>query len=360
MNSGLIMKTHIKQLWKFLAIPFAAGMLVILQACGNSNAESADKQVSNDDIINVSVEPVKKAEFVETLKLAGSVESFEDVQLSSEEGGKLLKWVVPKGAHVTAGSIIARLDTAIFKAGYDAANAQYKLAEVAYQKQKKVYEQQAISELQLKTLEYQRDAAKAQSDLARARFERTIIRSPLSGMLNNRFFEEGELVPPGVPLAHIVNTDRVKINAGVPERYAGRLSVGDPVTFAIDAFPGETYTGKITFIASSVSRDNRTIPIEASVSGAGGKMKPDMIATLNITLRAIPNAIVIPSDYIQQVDMNKRVVYVEDGGLAHERQIEIGSMSQGKAHITKGLREGEKLITLGFQNVADGQKVNVK
>lgn len=362
MKSGFTMNSRIKHtLWKYLAAPLAlAGIALSLSSCGNSNAESAaDETKRPDDVVNVSVETVQKTDFYERLKLSGAIKSFEDVKLSSEEGGKLVKWVAGKGSRVSAGTIIARLDSSLLKPQYEAALAQYKLAQVTYEKQKKVYEENAISELQLKTFEYQRDAAKAQSDLMKSRFEKTIIRSPIAGFLNDRFYEEGELVPPGMPLAHIVSDSRLKIAAGVPERYAGRLNVGDAVQFTTDAFPGEVFNGKLTFIASAVNSDNRTIPVEVTISGSG-KLKPDMIATINLTLKAVKNAVVIPSDYIQQVDMNRFVVYVDNNGTAEERTVTIESTSQGKAHISKGIGAGERLITLGFQNVSQGQKINVK
>lgn len=344
-----------------LVLLFSTGIMLSLSSCGNSNAESSkDQEQELKDVVNVSVETIKPSDYVEYLKLSGTIQSFEDVKLSSEEGGKLLKWLLPNGARVSVGTVIARLDSSILKPAYDAANAQYKLAEVTYQKQKKVYEQQAISELQLKTLEYQKDAAKAQANLAFARFEKTIVRSPLNGVLDDRYYDEGELVPPGQPLAHIVCVDRLKLNAGVPERYAGRLSLGDNVEFSVDAFPGSKYNGKISFIGSSVVADNRTIPVEITISNSGGKLKPDMIATVNLTLNAVKNAIVIPSDYIQQVDMNRFVVYVDNQGIAEERAVKVESASQGKAHVSKGLKVGDRLITLGFQNVAQGQKIIVK
>jgi membrane fusion protein, multidrug efflux system len=261
---------------------------------------------------------------------------------------------------VAKGTVIARLDSSVLKASYDAALAQYKLADVTYRKQKKVFEQQAISELQLQTLEYQRDAAKAGADLAEARFERTIIRSPFTGILNDRYFEVGEMVAPGAPLAHVVSNGRLKVRAGVPERFAGRLNTGDAVSFTIDAFPGEKFNGKISFVAAAINPDNRTIPVEVTIQNTGGKLKPDMIVTLNITLKAFAEAIVIPSDYIQQVDIGRFVAYVENNGIAEERVLEIASSSQGLANISKGLKEGDRLITVGFQSVAQGQKVSVK
>lgn len=351
------MKSNVRLFILALTLPLAA---VALASCGKSSAEEKGGAKNVDTLsVDVKVEEIQLRDFREEIQVTGSVEAFEDVVVSAEEGGRLLQWLVPKGGHVTKGQVIAKLDDALLKGGFEAANAQYLLAEVTYSKQKKVFEEQAISEWQLKTFEYQRDAAKAQADIARARLEKTAIKSPISGVLDLRNVDEGELVGPGTPVAHIVNNAHLRVAAGVPERYAGAFRVGDPVRFTIDAFPNESFEARVTFVGAAVMKDNRSIPVEAVVKSTREKLKPDMIASMRITLAQRPNSIVIPEEYVQQVDKDRFVAYVAEGGIARERRLTIGTVSRGMMLVTDGLRAGDKLITLGHQNVAGGQKITI-
>ena len=105
--------------------------------------------------------------------------------------------------------------------------------------------------------------------------------------------------------------------------------------------------------------NNRTIPVEIRIGSGGGKIKPEMIADLRVSLQSTDESIAIPSDYVQEVDINEHVVYVEKDGVAKKRIVKLGPSSDGSVLIEKGLQAGERLITLGFQHVADGQKIVV-
>lgn len=352
------MKTLVQIVALLIIIPAFA---LVVSSCGKSNAESQGQQeADNRNVVYVQTEEIRLSDFREIVQVTGSIESYKDIMVPAEEGGRVVEWKVPLGASVSKGQVLAKLDDAVLRAGFDAANANYELAEVTYKKQSKVFEEQAISEWQLKSYQYQRDAAKAQADLAKARLEKTLIRSPISGVLNKRMAEEGEMIGPGMPLAHVVNTSRLRIAAGIPERYAGRFKIGDPVRFTIDAFPGEVFDAKISFVGAAVNRDNRSLPIEAYITSSGGKLKPEMIANMKITLANRPNAIVIAEDYLQQVDKEKFVVFIAEGGVARERTVTVEASQNGAVMVSQGLKSGEKLITRGHQNVADGQAIEIQ
>ncbi len=349
---------------RFIILPvtvLALSASAVLTSCGDEKAESANMgDNAQTQKITVRVTEIQPSSFDEVIDITGAVASDGDVLVPADEGGRVLAWQVPLGARVRAGQVLAQLDSALLRSGFDAAQAQYNIAQTNYEKQKRVYEQQGISELQLKTLEYQRDAARAQRDLARERLERTRVKSPIAGTLNARMVEKGEMSIPGAPIAHVVNTDRLKLEAGIPERFAASFRVGDKVDFTVDAISATTFSGTISFVGAAVNKDNRTIPVEVRISGHGGKLKPDMIAEMAVTLGARENSIVIAEDFIIKNDKDVFVVYVEKDGIAHERQVTPGGSSRGRVLILDGLDVGERLITVGQQNVADGQPVIVK
>jgi len=328
-------------------------------SCGDSNADIEKKNSNTSVKVPVEVQELRLQPFSESLSLSGSIQAFDDIKISPEEGGVVKEWKYKKGEFVPKGAIIVQLDDGVLKPGYDAALAQYKSAELTYEKQRSVYDEQAVSEWQLKTAEYNRDAAKAQAELMQARLERTRIRSSVAGILDEQYIDRGEMAPPGVPIARIVSLHQVKVVVNVPERYAGTVKLHAPLSLTVLAYPGETFHGKISYIGSAMSPDNRTFPVEATIPNPGLRLKPDMIAKVQIIQSVQRQAILVEENIVQQVDRNKYVVFVENGGKAVERTIQIGGRENGFVEVLSGLKPGERIITRGFHNLVDGQPVAV-
>jgi membrane fusion protein (multidrug efflux system) len=330
-------------------------------ACGDSEAQpGTDQRASQVQTAPVRVRRIKAEPFAETLSLTGYVGALDDIIVSTEEGGVLKEWKVSKGRRVKKGQVLAMMNDDVLKPMYEAAHAQYLTSQLNYEKQKKVYNQQAISELQFKTAEYTRDAAKAQADLALARLERTRIKSPVSGILDDRLMDRGELAPPGAPVARVVSIDRVKITIYVPERYAGTVERGAEVSFAVTSFPGETFAGKVSYVGAAVMTDNRSFPVELVVSNPGTRLKPEMIARATITQTSPREAILLEDNVVQEMDQGKYVVYLEENGTARERTVTLGRRSRSMVEITSGLNEGDRVIVVGQRNIFDGQTVIVE
>lgn len=350
---------------KFLTTLTVATALLLtvigLISCGQSNAKTSNGSAATAEPppVFVTVEEVRLSPFTDAIQATGIIKAYDDVMIAPEEGGIIQEWKVKKGDLVVKGQILALLKDDVIRAGYEAAEAQYKLAQLNFEKQAKVFEDQAVSELQLKSAEYNRDAAKAQMELARARLERTRLRSPITGFFNDRFVDAGEFAPPAVPVAHVVNISNVKIQADVPERHAQYVAVGTNALITVDAFPDDTLVGTINYVGAVLSANNRTVPIEIVLANPQRKLKPEMIARLKIIRSTNNNAVVISESVIQQVDTDKMIVFVENNGKAEERQVKLGNRQGNKVQIVEGLNPGDRLIITGFQKLANGQRVQI-
>jgi RND family efflux transporter MFP subunit len=332
----------------------------ILISCGNTNADSG-KNNSGNSIrpINVKIEVVKLTPFSEAIQTTGIAKSYEDVMLSSEEGGIVKEWKVSKGSTVTIGQILVQLDDAVMRASYEAAKAQYEMAQLNYEKQEQVYKEKGISELQLKSLMYGRDAAKAQADLMKSRLDKKKLHSPINGVLDDQFYDIGELAPPGMPVARLINLSQMKISAEVTEREVANIKIGMAVEMTFDALDGFTAKGKISFVGSAVNPSNRTLPVEIKVQNPAHIIKPEMIAKVRILQENRTNAVVVKENVIQQVDRNKTIVFIENNGKAEEREVRTGGHQNGKVKILQGLKPGDRLIISGFELLTNNYPVNV-
>jgi membrane fusion protein (multidrug efflux system) len=296
----------------------------------------------------------------ENIELAGTIKGWEDIMLSTEEGGIVRVWKVEKGEHIRRGDTLALLKDDVLFPAWKSAEAQAATAQLNFEKQEQVYLQQGISELQYRSAMYARDAAAAQADLARARWQRTIVRSPVTGVMDDRFYDAGEMVPPAVPIARIVDLTRARVQVNIPERYSGAISRGATLEFTVLAYPGEVFRGRVTYIGSTVAPDNRTLTVEGIVDNPAGKLKPDMIAKIRVLQKGTRQAIMLGEDVPQLVDRDRYIVYVVEDGFARQRVVVPGVRGNGKLEILDGLQTGERVVVAGYQTLSDGEPVVVQ
>jgi RND family efflux transporter MFP subunit len=343
----------LKQIKLILIVPV---LILLLSACKKDENQNNAQAVQP---VDVQIETMKPAKFTVSIQVSGSVKAYEDANLSPEEGGVIKEWKAKKGQHVKRGDLIAILNDDMIKAGYDAAEAQYKMAELTFEKQKEVYAQQGISELQYKNIQYTRDAAKANADLMKARWERTQIRSPFDGVVDNTLPNEGEFAPPGVPIARVVNMSKIKVQTEVPEIDAGSISVGSDAIVNFDAIPDLTLGGKVSFIGSTLSPANRTLMVEITLSSNHPKLKSDMMAKVKLPTETKSNALLVSENIIQLVDRDRAIVYIEKDGKAEERKLKLGARQGNKIEVLEGLAKGDRIIIAGYQKCINGTPVVV-
>ncbi len=334
---------------------------LLLHSCGNSNADvdKSNRETLDADPVAVKVQEIQPSRFFETIQVVGIVKAYDDILLSAEEGGTIKEWRYRKGQFVPKDSIVVFLRDDVLKASFEAAFAQYKMAELNFEKQQQVFKEQGISKLQVMNAEYSRDAAKAQAELMSARWERTRLRSPVAGILEEHFLDESELAGPGVPVARIVNVSTVKIMITIPESYAASVQRGAPIEFTVPALPGKVYTGTIGYVSSTVSPDNRSLSAEAVVSNRDRVLRPEMVAKVTVAQSVPRNALVVQEDLVQQLDQNRAVVYVVADRVAKERKVTLGGREKNTVEVLSGLRPGDKVVVSGFKKLVDGQAVRI-
>ncbi|UCG89012.1 MAG: efflux RND transporter periplasmic adaptor subunit, partial [Gemmatimonadota bacterium] len=208
----------------------------------------------------------------------------------------------------------------------------------------------------------QAEIAAARLNQLTSRLERTVIRSPVSGVFDDNFLELGEMAVPGAPVVRVVSTDRVKIIAGVPERYARSVQRGDSALVTFDIFPDREFTGRVNFVGASVDQSSRTFPIEILLNNPEGIMKPAMVANVRVQRERLSNVLVVPQHVVlRSADGYKAFVVAsaDDQPVAQARSVVLGPSSGNDVVIESGLEVGDLLITVGQQLVDDGSRLRI-
>ncbi|HJY62718.1 MAG TPA: efflux RND transporter periplasmic adaptor subunit [Ignavibacteria bacterium] len=324
-----------------------------------SKGDSEEKQQTEEKKLPlVKVKTVETSVFSDNFKVIGTIKPFAEAKVSSEEGGLLVTLNKDKGSYVGRGEIIARIKKDVEYATYEQMEAQVNLAKMNYEKQKLLWEENATTELQYLTAEWQYKSAERQLEVMKMHLKTGYIRSPISGVVSEKFMNKGEMTSPGSPILHIIDISTVKISAGVPEMYLPKIKKGQNVNVTIDVLPGVDFEGKVNYIAPALSGTSRTVEIEIILRNKDRVLKPGMSANIQISEYSDNSAVVIEQDLIIDYG-NEQFVFILEGDTAKKRVIKVDGSEGNKVRITSGLNPGDKLIYDGFQSLKEGEKVQV-
>ncbi len=343
------------------------GMVIAVAACGGARGEDATQDqaesVGYTRVVNVEVEPVEPREFTRIIRVTGVAQAMRDVMVSAQEEGVVRRIVRDKGQPIRAGQAILRLDDAILRAQVQTAAAQAGLADELWERRKKLYEEDGIgSEVSYLEAKYVAEQNRGNLTALQERLARTTITAPISGILDARIVEVGSMVSPGTPVARIVQTDSIKILAGVPERYALDLSVGAAVSVVFDVLVGEVLGASITYVGVAVDPDSRTFPVELTLPNPGRRIKPEMVASVAVVQEELSDAIVVPQQVLVAMEEGHVVFVVEGTGeetVAVARQVRISTSQGNEAVIDAGLEVGDRVVVTGQQGLTAGDRVRI-
>ena len=227
-----------------------------------------------------------------------------------------------------------------------------------YEKQEQLYQENATTEIMYLTAKWQLEAASRGLEVLRTRLTKAYVRSPISGVVDDKFMNIGEMSAPGVPILSIVDVSRVKISAGVPERHVKDIRIGQEVKITCDVLPGSEFSGQISYVSPTLSTQTRTFEIEIVISNSTRLLKPEMNANVEVSKFQLSDAVVIPQDYLVD-NGDEKFAFVVEGDIARKKTIELGGREGNAVLVVSGLNIGDKLIFEGFQTVSDGEKVQV-
>ncbi len=322
--------------------------------------------------INVKVQAAEKKSLRPFIETTGTLNPYEEVVISSEADGILREVKVDEGTLVSKGMALAAVDDTDYILEVQKAESALKQAEATfantrleYERKEKIFKEQLVTQQQfddvstrLSLTEADADKAKAALALAKQRLSKTRIYSPLAGAVKEKKVSTGDYARNGSNLFVIIQNNPLKLNFTVNEKYAGRLMKGQEVIFKVDAFPDKEFKGKLSIIYPSLEEKTRTLQAEAIAPNPAGMLKPGLFARVKLYTDAEKDTIVIP-DISLLYEGETTKVFVVEGDQARER-IVISGQKYGKfIEIAEGINEGEQVVVVGQQNLAEGVKVNV-
>ena len=311
----------------------------------------------------VSVETVivDLTDFVDEIRVTGSVEAMDDAVVSSEASGRVLS-IRELGDVVEEGDALVELDDRLAMAQFEAAEAGYKLAKSTLDRLESLYADSIVSTQDLQMAQAQFEQAMAQRNLAEKQLGDTAVKAPFRGRIEERMIRKGELINPGMPVVRLVNADGLRIKAGVSEIYAADIVAGTPVSVDLPLSGLQELEAVVSFTGQVIDPDTRTFTVEVQLTNQSGRIKPDMIAGLSIERMTLPDAVVIPRTAILRNEQGTSVFVAKaEQGVktAALVAVETGLTSGSLVQITQGLSEGDEVIVTGTRILSLGDKLNI-
>jgi len=343
---------------------------------------------------------VKRAPVAEQILVVGNLIGAATVEVVPRANGRLQIVSVKLGDPVRQGQVIARVEDSEIREQVRGAEASYavaqasirqreadlKLAQNNLDRSRSLYERQLLPQMTFDDVDARHQAAVAQLDLAKAQFEQakarldelkitltnTQIVAPVDGFIGKRYLDQGAFASTNAPVASVVDIRTVRMVANLVERDMRRVPVGTAANVEVDAYPGETFKGRVSRVAPVFDPATRTAEIEIEVPNVGYRLKPGMYSRVQLTISTRGDAITVPRNAL--VDLGgKTGVFVAApaekaegtrGGSASQNvmtakflPVEVGIRDGEAIEITKGLDTGARVITTGASALKDGDRI---
>jgi membrane fusion protein (multidrug efflux system) len=342
--------------------------LLSFTACKKKETKSDEEKVFNVQVKDIVKKPLRP--FIESI---GTLNPNEEVTISAEVEGILRSVKIEEGTQVSKGMLLAAIDDSDYGLEVKRAEAALRQAEATlentkleFKRKDALFKEELVTKQQyddvvtrLSLAEAEVERAKASLAIARLKLSKTKITSPLACVVKEKRVSAGDFVKNGTPLFVIIQPNPIKLRFTVPEKDVGRLKMNQEVTLKVDGFPGSEFKGKVNIVFPNVEEKTRTLQVEAIVPNNNGILKPGLFAKVILYTAGERDTIVVPVTSLLY-EAEKVKVFIIEGDRAKEREVKLGSKYGELMEIIDGVKEGEKIVAIGQQNLSEGAKVSVQ
>lgn len=340
-------------LWCVLLL-VAAG-IVLLLVSGKPPEEVA---ASPEKAVPVIVHELQPRRMAELLTVPGQIEPRLTAHLATEKAGRIVDIAVAKGAAVTNGQVLLRLDDRQWVNMLRQAEIEHREAARQYRRWTELQKTGAVSDKDMDAVRTRFDMAEVARDAAQVGVSQCLVRSPSDGIVEDRLVEQGEYAKEGNVVFTVIDTRAVKLVVEVPERDVQVIRMDDDVPFRVDALPGRVFTGRVSFVSAMGSRESNSFRTEIGVSNADGGLKAGMLGEASIVRRFNGSALVLPLAAVLPRG-GEHIVFTVEDDRAVRRVVQIDFITGHEAVLSSGVKAGDRVVVEGHRALQDGALVEV-
>jgi RND family efflux transporter MFP subunit len=324
-------------------------------------AQKASPGVKREKLMNVKISQVEKGRFQHFIQVQGTVESDNNVLIAPQSSGVVKKIHVNAGNKVTKGQLLAELDGSILESSIAEVENGLKMAETIFERQQRLWAKNIGSEIEFLQAKNNKVGLEKRLTTLQEQYKMTKIFTPLSGTVDEILIKEGEMAVAGMGAVRVVQLSNLKIKVDLSEIYISRIKKNDFVHVKIPA-TGREFDLSVDAVSQVIDPQNRTFQIEMKVPKSEVGIKPNMLSVLTINDYTNDEALIVPLNIVQETGQEQFIFVAEQingDWIARRRSVKTGNSYIDRAEVSSGLQEGEYVVTFGYQNLADGQKLAV-
>lgn len=325
--------------------------------------------------MTVEVTKATKGDITAELNVVGNLIGAQTVDVVPRTAGRLVSMNVKLGDRVSRGQTLARIEDQEINEQVKQAEASFEVAQatirqreadlkfsvVNFERSQNLFQRQLLPRQSLDDAEARQAASSAQLDLARAQLSQTQARldelriakgntnivSPVNGFVGKRNMDVGAWASQQSPVASVVDISSVRLVANVVEKDLRLVNAGDPARVTVDAFPGETFSGRIARVAPVLDPATRTAEIEIEVPNADFRLKPGMYARMSVTIESRRDTTLVPKVAVVDYEGTRGVFTMNADNKATFQPIEIGIEDGDRVEVRAGITGTDTVVTSG-------------
>jgi membrane fusion protein (multidrug efflux system) len=349
-----------KEMFRSVLFLTILGSSLILSSCASKNNDPAPKPAGGGRPVGLTVRGVivTSQPLDNVVNSSGTVLASESVDLAAEASGTVQAILFQEGAHVKKNDLLVKLYDDDLQAQLKKTELQIQLAGELAERQKQLLENNNTSKEQYDIAVNSLATLKADSANLVASIRHREIRAPFDGIIGLRYVSEGSyFIPPTTRVASIQKINPLKVDFAIPEKYAGRVRVGDLVKFRSDETNLE-FSGKVYAIEPEIEATTRTLQLRAMCDNKGEAIFPGGYVHVELRLKQPGGALMVPTQAIVPV-LKGQTVLVRKNGVVASVMVKTGIRTPSVIQVTDGLSAGDTVITTGIMQLRPGMPVNV-
>ncbi len=349
------MKT--KQFGTFLTL--AALSIFTLNACSNGEDNNNDND-DNDSTIVIPVEvmDVSRGTISAYYSNTASLEAVEEASVVSKVRGIVQEIRVEEGDQVRAGQVIAKIEDDQYRIEAERAKATMDRMYNDYQRNAELFDKELISAEVYENSRFEYESQKSAYELAQLNYQHTNIKSPISGVISERFIKVGNMIGTDQQVFQVTDFDPIQAVIYIPEHERSKIRVGQRAELTADALPGTLFFGKVERISPIIDPTTGTFKATVYMDLGQEELRPGMFGRVKIVYDTRENTKMIPKAAIISEDEIQSVFVIKDS-LAFRKVIRTGYVNGTNIEVIEGLEDGEIVVTTGQGSLADSTKVNI-
>ncbi len=331
-----------------------------LSGCGGKKKQDASQQKSGTakpPPMKVDGYIVKPELFQENIEVPGNIVPNEMAEIHPEVSGRIVQLNVAEGKYVGKGTVLAKLYDGDLRAQLNKVQIQLALAQKTEDRQAQLLKIQGISQQDYDISLLQVNSLRADIGILQTSISKTVVRAPFSGKLGLKNISPGSYVSPASIIAIINQTDQLKLDFTVPEKYIDQIKMGQLVTFTFEGSKKQL-GAKVIATESNITENTRSLTVRAAVMGTDPGLLPGSFAKVMLSFDPDPNALLVPTQAILPQARGKKVILYKSG-TAIFADVTTGVRDSAKVQIIDGLKAGDTIVVTGLLSVRPEAKIQI-